>query len=192
MFTIACHKRRGISCDFSHFPVCLLAALCDQHNVNGFPTFRYYTFGKFVEEYDGDRSATDFVSFMSDPPKPVPPEKADRKPSDDSRDELWCARTNARGFLPTMVALRPPNQISLFCYSLEGALAYTVRSPWPHHQFFLYFPVWCLWTARRFSIQVWSRPKGRLVQFNPFTPELKSTFSQRFKEKRYKWGSKNS
>ena len=56
--------------------------------MNGFPTIKYYTFGNFVVEFDRPRTVEGFAAFMSQPPRPVPPEKADGKNTEDTRDEL--------------------------------------------------------------------------------------------------------
>lgn len=61
--------------------------LCDKQGVNGYPTIKYYRYGAFVVEYDGERTAADFLSFMKSPPNPLPPDQPDSKP-DDKRDEL--------------------------------------------------------------------------------------------------------
>ncbi|XP_078376471.1 putative protein disulfide-isomerase A4 isoform X1 [Oculina patagonica] len=61
--------------------------LCDKQGVNGYPTIKYYRFGAFVVEYDGDRTEQDFMAFMKAPPHPLPPDQPDSKP-DDKRDEL--------------------------------------------------------------------------------------------------------
>jgi len=61
--------------------------LCDKQGVNGYPTIKYYRYGSFVVEYDGDRTEQDFLAFMKAPPNPLPPDQPDSKP-DDKRDEL--------------------------------------------------------------------------------------------------------
>ncbi|CAH3172769.1 unnamed protein product [Porites evermanni] len=61
--------------------------LCDKQGVNGYPTIKYYKFGAFVVEYDGDRTDQDFVSFMMSPPHPLPPDQPESEP-DAKRDEL--------------------------------------------------------------------------------------------------------
>lgn len=61
--------------------------LCDKQGVNGYPTIKYYRYGAFVVEYDGDRTEQDFLAFMKAPPNPLPPDQPDDKPVD-KRDEL--------------------------------------------------------------------------------------------------------
>lgn len=44
--------------------------LCKQEGVEGYPTFNYYNYGKFVEKYDGDRgvsAATNPTHFYFSP-----------------------------------------------------------------------------------------------------------------------------
>ena len=48
--------------DCTRFP-----PVCDQHKVTGFPTFKYFNFGKIGYRYQGPRSEEGFVEFMSDP-----------------------------------------------------------------------------------------------------------------------------
>ena len=62
----------------------LLIGLCDQHEVNGYPTIRYYHYGQFVVEYDGARETEDFTMFMEEPPKPLPTEKPPVLPDTDT------------------------------------------------------------------------------------------------------------
>ncbi|XP_054827326.1 protein disulfide-isomerase A5 [Eublepharis macularius] len=38
--------------------------LCKQEGVDGYPTFNYYNFGRFIEKYDGDRAESGFSTFM--------------------------------------------------------------------------------------------------------------------------------
>lgn len=38
--------------------------LCKQEGVEGYPTFNYYNYGKFVEKYNGDRGVSDWRRFM--------------------------------------------------------------------------------------------------------------------------------
>ncbi|XP_058964969.2 probable protein disulfide-isomerase A4 [Pocillopora verrucosa] len=61
--------------------------LCDKQGVNGYPTIKYYRYGAFVVEYDGDRTEEDFLSFMKSPPNPLPPDQPDSN-QDEKRDEL--------------------------------------------------------------------------------------------------------
>lgn len=61
--------------------------LCDKQGVSGYPTIKYYKFGTFLLEYDGDRTEEDFVAFMKAPPQPLPPDQPSSRP-EDKRDEL--------------------------------------------------------------------------------------------------------
>lgn len=38
--------------------------LCRQEGVEGYPTFNYYNYGKFIEKYEGERMETGFTGFM--------------------------------------------------------------------------------------------------------------------------------
>ncbi|RXM27704.1 Protein disulfide-isomerase A5, partial [Acipenser ruthenus] len=38
--------------------------LCKQESVEGYPTFNYYNYGKFIEKYSGDRGESGFIGFM--------------------------------------------------------------------------------------------------------------------------------
>uniref|UniRef100_A0A452I434 Thioredoxin domain-containing protein n=1 Tax=Gopherus agassizii TaxID=38772 RepID=A0A452I434_9SAUR len=38
--------------------------LCKQEGVDGYPTFNYYNYGKFVEKYNGERGESGFATFM--------------------------------------------------------------------------------------------------------------------------------
>ena len=42
-------------------------SLCTQHDVTCFPTFKYFNCGKKDFRYNGGRTETDFVEFMSNP-----------------------------------------------------------------------------------------------------------------------------
>ena len=42
-------------------------SVCTQHEVTGFPTFKYFNFGKKDFRYNGGRTEAAFVTFMSDP-----------------------------------------------------------------------------------------------------------------------------
>lgn len=51
--------------------------LCKQEGVDGYPTFNYYNYGKFVEKYTGDRGVSESKSHHlvqgAKPPQPVLP-----------------------------------------------------------------------------------------------------------------------
>ncbi|KAL5009597.1 hypothetical protein ScPMuIL_011902 [Solemya velum] len=53
------------------------STLCSSHDVTGYPTFKYFNYGKNPQKYMGGREEADFVNFMNDPlnsgPAPTPP-----------------------------------------------------------------------------------------------------------------------
>ena len=42
-------------------------SVCEQHEVTGFPTFKYFNYGKKDTLYNGARSQEGFVEYMSNP-----------------------------------------------------------------------------------------------------------------------------
>ncbi|ELU02742.1 hypothetical protein CAPTEDRAFT_224024 [Capitella teleta] len=53
--------------------------LCTKYDVSGYPTFRYFSYGKDDFKYTGGRKEPDFIAFMKDPqnpPKVSPPPAA--------------------------------------------------------------------------------------------------------------------
>ena len=42
-------------------------SVCSQHDVSGYPTFKYFNFGKKDFRYNGGRTEGDFVDFMTNP-----------------------------------------------------------------------------------------------------------------------------
>jgi len=57
---------------------------CETFDVKGYPTFRYFLYGKKDKKYEGGRTATDFVAYMKDPhgdgaPVPEPPRESEWK-----------------------------------------------------------------------------------------------------------------
>ena len=42
-------------------------SVCDQFEVSGYPTLKYFNFGKKAAKYNGPRNEDGFVSFMTDP-----------------------------------------------------------------------------------------------------------------------------
>ncbi|CAF2762598.1 unnamed protein product [Rotaria sp. Silwood2] len=54
-------------------------SICKEYEVQGYPTIKYFSFGKFIAEYESDRTEEAFVEFMTNPeeqmnkPKPTPP-----------------------------------------------------------------------------------------------------------------------
>ncbi|KAL3836941.1 hypothetical protein ACJMK2_022344, partial [Sinanodonta woodiana] len=45
--------------------------MCTSHDVTGYPTFKYFNYGKNEQKYMGGREEQDFVNFMKDPLNPV-------------------------------------------------------------------------------------------------------------------------
>ncbi|CAF1193496.1 unnamed protein product [Adineta ricciae] len=54
-------------------------SLCKEYDVQGYPTIKYFSFGKFVSAYEDERTEEAFVEFMTNPEeqskkvKPTPP-----------------------------------------------------------------------------------------------------------------------
>ena len=48
----------------------LVLDLCKAEDVNGYPTFRYYENGEFVEKYNGGRNIEDFIQYTTKPKMP--------------------------------------------------------------------------------------------------------------------------
>jgi len=61
-----------------HQPVCTV------YEVKGYPTFRYFNYGKNDKPYDGGRDEEGFLAFMEDPLNPKPP-----KPKTPPAEEEW-------------------------------------------------------------------------------------------------------
>lgn len=63
------------------------ADLCEKQDVSGYPTIKYFKYGAFLVEYDGDPTEEDFIAFMTSPPQPLPPDQPGSD-AEDPRDEL--------------------------------------------------------------------------------------------------------
>ncbi|XP_052805194.1 protein disulfide-isomerase A5-like [Mya arenaria] len=61
-------------------------ASCAAHDVNGYPTFKYFNYGKNSQKYMGGREEADFIKFMRDPLN-TDPEPS--KPPAPSQEEHW-------------------------------------------------------------------------------------------------------
>ncbi|XP_077996871.1 protein disulfide-isomerase A5-like [Glandiceps talaboti] len=61
--------------------------VCSTYDVTGYPTMKYFNYGKNPQAYMGGRTESDFVSFMTDPsnPNPTPPTKT---PTEDFFENL--------------------------------------------------------------------------------------------------------
>ncbi|XP_028394335.1 probable protein disulfide-isomerase A4 isoform X1 [Dendronephthya gigantea] len=58
-------------------------AVCGAHGVEGYPTFKYFNYGKNDEKYTGGRTKDDFIKFMENPQEPVKPEPEEEQWSDE-------------------------------------------------------------------------------------------------------------
>ncbi|XP_046580143.1 protein disulfide-isomerase A5-like [Haliotis rubra] len=59
--------------------------VCGTHDVSGYPTFKYFNYGKNSQKYMGGREEADFVHFMKDPLNPTPtPVAASQPPKEDA------------------------------------------------------------------------------------------------------------
>ncbi len=45
----------------------LYKSVCDMYSVTGYPTIKYFNFGKKATAYNGARTEEGFTTFMSDP-----------------------------------------------------------------------------------------------------------------------------
>jgi len=61
-------------------------SLCSVNQVQGFPTFIYFNYYKNKKDYDGGRSAKDFIKFLQDPEGKV---EAPAPPPVESPEEQW-------------------------------------------------------------------------------------------------------
>ncbi|XP_005094049.1 protein disulfide-isomerase A5 [Aplysia californica] len=59
---------------------------CSSNDVTGYPTFKYFNYGKNSQKYMGGRNENDFVAFMNDPLNPAP---TPAPPAVQSMDEQW-------------------------------------------------------------------------------------------------------
>ncbi|KAH9503116.1 Protein disulfide-isomerase A5, partial [Bulinus truncatus] len=46
-------------------------ATCNSHDIKGYPTFKYFNYGKNSQKYMGGREENDFITFMKDPQNPA-------------------------------------------------------------------------------------------------------------------------
>ncbi|XP_060583219.1 protein disulfide-isomerase A5-like [Ruditapes philippinarum] len=59
---------------------------CTAHDVSGYPTFKYFNYGKNAQKYMGGREEPDFIKFMKDP---LNTEPEPSKPPSPSPEEHW-------------------------------------------------------------------------------------------------------
>ncbi|XP_078580820.1 uncharacterized protein LOC144864522 isoform X4 [Branchiostoma floridae x Branchiostoma japonicum] len=57
--------------------------VCGQYEVRGYPTIKYFNYGKNPKDYEGGREEADFVAFMSDPLNPTPPTPPPKDPAEE-------------------------------------------------------------------------------------------------------------
>ena len=67
--------------------------ICKTEEVSGFPTFKFYRNGKFVEKYNGGRTKSEFIKYMGDKAKgsaseDEPPMEVVYEEKDGKKDEL--------------------------------------------------------------------------------------------------------
>jgi len=68
--------------------------VCQAHEVQGFPTFKYFNYGKNPTPYEGGREEKDFIAFMEDPSNPRP-----SKPDGPSPQEQWAEHAGSQSIL---------------------------------------------------------------------------------------------
>ncbi|CAL1531199.1 unnamed protein product, partial [Lymnaea stagnalis] len=61
---------------------------CSTHDVKGYPTFKYFNYGKNSQKYMGGREELDFITFMNDPQNPAP---TPSPPPAESLEDQWKA-----------------------------------------------------------------------------------------------------
>ncbi|KAL7638944.1 UNVERIFIED_CONTAM: hypothetical protein RMT77_010478 [Armadillidium vulgare] len=71
--------------EFAAIDCTLYQQLCSLNDVRGYPTFKYFNYYKNTKPYNGGRTETDFVSFMSDPENPL----SGSPPPPPSPEEEW-------------------------------------------------------------------------------------------------------
>ncbi|CAF3646792.1 unnamed protein product [Adineta steineri] len=66
-------------------------AMCKEHEVQGYPTIKYFSFGKFVSSYEDARTEEAFVEFMNNPEEQSKKVKPTPAPADPA--EFWKEAT---------------------------------------------------------------------------------------------------
>ncbi|XP_077869020.1 protein disulfide-isomerase A5-like [Saccoglossus kowalevskii] len=59
--------------------------ICSTYDVSGYPTLKYFNYGKNPQAYMGGRTEQDFIAFMNDPTNPSP---APKEPQEDFFEEI--------------------------------------------------------------------------------------------------------
>ncbi|CAF4287621.1 unnamed protein product, partial [Adineta steineri] len=66
-------------------------SMCKEHEVQGYPTIKYFSFGKFVSSYEDARTEEAFVEFMTNPEEQSKKVKPTPAPADPA--EFWKEAT---------------------------------------------------------------------------------------------------
>ena len=56
--------------------------VCQTHGVQGFPTLKYFNYGKTGVDYELGREEKDFIAFMENPSDPKPPKQEGPSPQE--------------------------------------------------------------------------------------------------------------
>ncbi|XP_020917391.1 protein disulfide-isomerase A5 [Exaiptasia diaphana] len=69
------HHKSNSKAAFAGVDCTKYPGVCQQYDVHGYPTFRYFNYGKKDFKYTGGRTSKDFIQFMEDPKEgpPTPP-----------------------------------------------------------------------------------------------------------------------
>lgn len=62
-------------------------AICSEHGVSGYPTFKYFSYFKTAIKYEGGRTEADFVKFMKEPP--TPGAESSTSTAEKPKEEWW-------------------------------------------------------------------------------------------------------
>ncbi|XP_066299647.1 uncharacterized protein [Branchiostoma lanceolatum] len=83
-FTNAAEKyKEDTKVTFAAVDCTLHQGVCGQYEVRGYPTIKYFNYGKNPKDYEGGREEPDFVAFMSDPLNPTPPTPPPKDPAEE-------------------------------------------------------------------------------------------------------------
>ncbi|CAB3986332.1 disulfide-isomerase A5-like, partial [Paramuricea clavata] len=74
-------------------------ASCSAHGVQGYPTFKYFNYGKNDEKYTGGRTKDDFIKFMENPQEPATPPPEEEQWSDEPSAVEHLTDDNFEDFL---------------------------------------------------------------------------------------------
>lgn len=73
--------------EFAAVDCTVYQTLCTLNDVSGYPTFKYFNYYKNTKPYNGGRTESEFVKFMSDPENPL----AGSPPPTPSPSEEWAS-----------------------------------------------------------------------------------------------------